>query len=124
MANIKYMMDNLFRVFNLIQCNLVNINLKIDNTDQIESCLNLDLIDGMMADLLVMPDWLVGSLAILILKQFLSFLDWAVLVTPALAAGSAASVSTWKTKIKILTNLEFLPHQDPRPIILKLIENA
>ena len=36
MANIKYMVDNLFRVFNLIQCNLVSINLKMDNTDQIE----------------------------------------------------------------------------------------
>ena len=56
MANIKNMMDNLFRVFNLIQCNLVNISLKMDNTDQIESCENLDLMDGMMADLLVMPD--------------------------------------------------------------------
>ena len=36
MANMNCRMDNLFRVFNLIQCNLVNINLKIDNTDQIE----------------------------------------------------------------------------------------
>ena len=56
MANIKYMMDNLFRVFNLIQCNLVSINLEMDNTDQIECCKNLDLMDGMTADLLVMPD--------------------------------------------------------------------
>ena len=56
MTNIKYMMDNLFRVFNLIQCNLVSINLKMDNTDQVECCKNLDLMDGMMADLLVMPD--------------------------------------------------------------------
>ena len=56
MANIEFMMDNLFRVFNLIKCNLVSVNLKMDNTDQIESCENLDLMDGMMADLLVMPD--------------------------------------------------------------------
>ena len=56
MANIKCRMDNLFRVFNLIQCNLVSINLKMDNTDQIECCKNLDLMDGMTADLLVMPD--------------------------------------------------------------------
>ena len=55
-TNIKCGMDNLFRVVNLIQCNLVSINLKMDNTDQIEFCKNLDLIDGMTADLLVMPD--------------------------------------------------------------------